>query len=214
MLSIQKYIKEPCAQLSIPYWKAKTTKLSETMKIVHDREYSFKQYHNYVDEKYFRLSHNLKQIEVVKVEGFDLITANMDDIDTMVAIINASYEDLQVNLAQLLEYRETPVFHPELWVLVREKATGKYVGCGIADYDAEVKELILEWIQVLPGYRRRNIGKLIVNELLRRMKSSADFATVSGKVDNLSKPELLYRSCGFAGNDIWHVLRLEESNEQ
>lgn len=79
------------------------------------------------------------------------------------------------------------------------------VGCGIADFDREAKEGILEWIQVLPEYRGKKIGKMIVNELLFRMKN-ADFATVSGKINNRTNPERLYRSCGFVGNDIWHVL--------
>lgn len=35
---------------------------------------------------------------------------------------------------------------------------------------------------------------------------NADFATVSGKVNNITNPERVYRKCGFEGNDIWHVL--------
>ena len=65
---------------------------------------------------------------------------------------------------------------------------------------------ILEWIQVLPQYRGKKIGQLIVTELLFRMKDVADFATVSGKVDNETNPEALYRKCGFVGNDLWHIL--------
>lgn len=91
--------------------------------------------------------------------------------------------------------------------MVKEKSTGKYVGCGMADFDIETKELILEWIQVLPQYRGKKIGQLIVTELLSKMKDVADFATVSSKVDNTTNPEALYRKCGFAGDDAWHILR-------
>jgi len=42
--------------------------------------------------------------------------------------------------------------------------------------------------------------------LLYRAKKAA-FATVSGKADDPTCPERLYRSCGFVGNDIWHVMR-------
>jgi len=59
---------------------------------------------------------------------------------------------------------------------------------------------------VLPQYRGKKIGQLIVAELLFRMKDVADFATVSGKVDNMTNPEVLYRKCGFIGNDVWHIL--------
>lgn len=75
-----------------------------------------------------------------------------------------------------------------------------------ADFDGEAREGVLEWIQVLPQYRGRKIGRLIVGELLCRMVGKADFATVSGKVNNASKPEILYRKCGFTGNDVWHIL--------
>ena len=52
--------------------------------------------------------------------------------------------------------------------------------------------------------QRRN--QLLVNELLTRLQGKADFVTVSGKVDNVTKPEMLYRKCGFKGDDIWHIL--------
>ena len=59
---------------------------------------------------------------------------------------------------------------------------------------------------MLPQYRGQKIGQLIVAELLFRMKDVADFATVSGKIDNMTNPEALYRKCGFIGSDVWHIL--------
>ena len=75
-----------------------------------------------------------------------------------------------------------------------------------ANLDSETEELVLEWIQVLPEYRGRGLGKMLVNELLCRMGGRAKFATVYGKADSPSNPEALYRKCGFIGNDVWHVL--------
>lgn len=66
--------------------------------------------------------------------------------------------------------------------------------------------MIIEWVQVLPDYRGQRIGQMLVNELLYRMRETASFATVSGKVANNTHPEILYGKCGFAGNDIWHIL--------
>ncbi len=66
----------------------------------------------------------------------------------------------------------------------------------------------MEWIQVIQEYRKRNVGTSIVNQLLYRLSFKADFATVSGKVDNKTKPEKLYRKCGFTGNDISKVQAL------
>ncbi len=102
---------------------------------------------------------------------------------------------------------KTRVFDNDLWIFVINKDTTQPVALGIADFDADIREGSLEWIQVLPTNRGTGLGKLVVNELLLRLKTKADFVTVSGQIDNGSKPEMLYRKCGFTGNDVWYVIR-------
>ena len=75
-----------------------------------------------------------------------------------------------------------------MWVLLKEKS-GTYVDCGIADYDEEVGEMILEWIQVIPSFRGLGYGQYIVNNLLSRAQGKAKFATVSGKVNDKTNPK-------------------------
>ena len=206
MITLTEYLNNPCGTLSIPYWKAKNIVIPPDMKILHDKDFREDILSDYTDEKYFRLYHNLKGISKITNDDFEITTATRKDIKSIVQIINDSYTDISVNKNLIKSYTQTPVFNEALWIMVKEKATGIYVGCGIADFDTEAKELILEWIQVLPQYRGKKIGQLIVTELLFRMKDVADFATVSGKVDNVTKPEILYRKCGFTGNDVWHIL--------
>ena len=206
MIILTEYLNNPCGTLSIPYWKAKRITIPPDMKILHDRDFSSDILCKFTDEKYFRLYHNLNVIPKIATNDFEITTATRRDIKTIVQIINDSYTDISVNKELIKSYTQTPVYNENLWIMVKEKATDKYVGCGLADYDAEAKELVLEWIQVLPEYRGKKIGQLIVNELLFRMKDVADFATVSGKVDNETNPEALYRKCGFVGNDVWHIL--------
>lgn len=206
MVTLAEYLNNPCGTLSIPYWKAKNIVVPTDIKILHDKDFSADILSEYTDEKYFRLYHSLKEIPEIVIDDFEITTATRKDIKAIVQIINDSYTDISVNKELIKSYTKTPVYNRDLWVMVKEKATGKFVGCGLADYDAEVKELILEWIQVLPQYRGKKIGQLIVTELLNRMKDIADFATVSGKVDNETNPEALYRKCGFVGNDVWHIL--------
>ena len=206
MITLTEYLNNPCGTLSIPYWKAKNIVIPPDMKILHDKDFREDILSDYTDEKYFRLYHNLKGIPKITNDDFEITTATRKDIKSIVQIINGSYTDISVNKNLIKSYTQTPVFNEALWIMVKEKATGIYVGCGIADFDTEAKELILEWIQVLPQYRGKKIGQLIVTELLFRMKDVADFATVSGKVDNVTKPEILYRKCGFTGNDVWHIL--------
>lgn len=203
---LKEYLEDPCGKLSIPYWKNKNIKIPENMKIIHQNDFDNKDLLDYHDEKYFRLIHYLDNINAIYPSTeFSIKTAEIFDIPLIVEIINHSYSDLSVDYEQILSYTHTKVYDRNLWVLAYEIKTDSIVGCGIADFDREAREGILEWIQVLPEYRGKKIGQMIVNELLFRMKK-ADFATVSGKTNNPTKPEKLYRSCGFVGNDIWHVL--------
>ena len=207
MISLEFYLQNPCLSLSIPYWKAKNISVPDNMKIVHESGFLAELLKEYEDETYFRLYHSMKKLTKPEPEGYDIVTASPEDIETIVSVINQSYTDLQVNKEQMRSYIKTPVYHPDLWILIKELSTGTFVGCGIADFDSEAEELILEWIQVLPEHRGRSLGTAIVKELLWRGREYAKFATVSGKVENKTKPEALYRKCGFIGNDVWHILR-------
>lgn len=200
------YKKNPCGVLSIPYWKNKSITIPTNMRIVHDRDFSKSEYQEYRDEPYFRLFHLLEDIRPVALDDIAIVTAKREDIPHFVDVINQSYMDLSVTYDQLIGYTQNEVYNPELWVMAVNEADSSIVGCGIAELDKELNEGILEWIQVLPAYRGKKIGQLIVNELLRRMAGIAEFATVSGKVNNVTSPEMLYRKCGFVGDDVWHIL--------
>lgn len=206
------YLDRPCSSLSIPYWKSKTIKIPQNIKIVHHNDFNEELLNDYYDERYFRLIHYLDDIDNEVPNEFSVKTAKLSDIQLIVETINDCYADLSVSYEQIFSYTKTKVYDSNLWILVYESKTNQIVGCGIADFDSEAKEGILEWIQVLPQYRGRKIGQLIVNQLLCRMKN-ADFATVSGKIDNVTKPEKLYRKCGFVGNDIWHILHKKMLNK-
>lgn len=205
-MKLEEYLSNPCAISSLPYWKANSITVPDNMMILHNKDYRDDLLSDYSDEKYFRLYHDLKKINNHSVKGFEIVTAKKDDLSIIVDIINKSYIDMLANYEQFESYTKTPVYNFDLWIMIKDISSDNYIGCGIADFDSETKELILEWIQVLPEYRRKGVGKLIVNELLNRGKSIANFATVSGKVDNATKPESLYRKCGFTGDDVWHVL--------
>lgn len=199
-------MENPCASSSLPYWKQKNLVVPENMKIVHDDDFDETLFAGFADEQYFRLYHKLKDIRRTACDAVEIVTATPDMTDAFVDVINASYSDLSVTSEQLKSYLKTPVYNPDLWVLLKDKQTNEFVGGGIADYDRETRELIIEWIQVLPDYRKRGYGQIVVNALLSKMEGTAKFATVSGKVENPTQPEKLYRKCGFTGTDIWHIL--------
>ena len=205
MILLKEYIKNPCRSSSIPYWKQRTIKVPDNIKIVHNDEYNVADFNGYIDEPYFRLYHDLQSVQRIERNDIDIVVVTDDMMDTVVDIINKSYNDLSVTKEQMERYMQTPVYCSDLWILLKDKS-GTYVACGIADYDKEANEMILEWIQVIPSCRGRGYGQYIVNELLSRAQGQAKFATVSGKVNNATLPEKLYRKCGFTGNDVWHIL--------
>ena len=120
--------------------------------------------------------------------------------------IRACYVEGGISEADLQRYMSHPVYDPSLWILIKDKRTEKTAATGIAEFDARIREGILEWIQVSPEYRNRGLGAFVVNELLCRMQRKAGFVTVSGKVNTQTNPLSLYERCGFSGKVIWHVL--------
>lgn len=205
-MTVQDYLRDPCGALSIPYWKSKTVAIPPFMRIVHQRDWDKSLLVRYADVPYFRLRHDLKSISANEAGPYICKTAAPEDIPLLADLINRSYTDLSVTCEQLMQYTHTEVYAPDLWIIVYDAESAEPMGCGIADFDGQAREGVLEWIQVLPQYRRRGVGQVIVNELLRRMTDRADFATVSGKAESASRPEQLYRSCGFVGDDVWHIL--------
>ena len=205
MLTKEQYLAAPCKVASIPYWKAKTITVPDSMKILHYEEYNQEEYPQYMDEPYFRLFHNLKGLsKPVLPLMFSLCTAPLSEYATH---INSCYDGIGITEAELRSYTTRPVYDAALWLAVKDNYTGKIVATGIAELDREIGEGILEWIQVSEDHRGRELGQYIVSELLWRMKDKADFVTVSGQCNNPSDPERLYRKCGFTGNDVWHILR-------
>ena len=60
---------------------------------------------------------------------------------------------------------------------------------------------------MLPEYRGHGIAAALTARALEAMGGFADFATVSGQCENPTRPERVYRACGFQGDDVWHILR-------
>ena len=133
-----------------------------------------------------------------------------NDINELVNMINICYqkENIQVSKKDINQWISRSVFDDDLWVKI--KINGKIIASGIAEFDFETREGVLEWIQVLPEYQGKGYGKLIVNALINRLSIIADFITVSGRLENISNPIKLYTDCGFEGNDIWYICTIKK----
>lgn len=202
------YLKDPCGTSSLPYWKSCEVKVPESMRVLREDEFGEKMLDRYRDDPYFKLRHDLSELKRETVPlGFRLVEAAPVDFARHISIC---YDREGVTVQELERMKEHFTYDPALWVALEDMASGELAATGIAGIDPEIGEGILEWIQVSPAYRRRGLGRYIVCELLSRMEGRADFATVSGRINNQCKPELLYESCGFRDRVVWHVLTRKE----
>ncbi len=159
-------------------------------------------------EPYFRIIHRGAPQVFTPPHGFALKNVNPHtEVEDIVRLIHTCYRNIRITSQIVRDWLEHPVYDPNLWVWIMDDETGAHAGLGIAEMDHQVSEASLEWVQVLPKYQKRGLGTTIVSELLHRISGNVDFITVSGKQNHATKPEQLYRRCGFTGSDVWYLLR-------
>lgn len=206
IMDISTYLRDPCGASSLPFWKTNTVSVPDDHLILREDDPRLDSVGlGYDDTPYFKLIHHLQRVDAPTLpEGFRFIHPTEKELSAHIA---ACYDTERVSEAELRHYRCRSTFSQDLWLAVVDESTGEIVASGVAEVDRDVREGVLEWIQVSPAYRLRGWGRIIVNELLFRMKGRADFVTVSGKLHDPSDPRAVYSSCGFGGEVVWHVLR-------
>lgn len=200
----KQYLDNPTGSSALSYWKTCNFKNPANIKVIHENKFnkSLLETHNY--EVYFKLVHYLDNIdEQVIPHNFKYVKANTEEF---VNHINSCYGKEGLTISELESCKNRPVYDENLWICLYDKNNDVIAATGIAEFDKDIKEGSLDWIQVSEGYRSQGLGKTIVYELLRRLKKKADFVTVSGRKDNKFKPEKLYKSCGFENKVMWYVL--------
>ncbi|MCK5388046.1 MAG: GNAT family N-acetyltransferase [Candidatus Izimaplasma sp.] len=211
LITKEQYLNNPCRTLAIPYYKYISMPKRNNPRVVNDMDFSEKKAVSRNHQRFFRLIHNMSDILNTNLNGFSFVKVNIEkDISIIVRIINNSYTDIKVTKEKILNLTKIAVFLNDLWIFIRDDKSNEYVGLGIADYDHNCNEVILEWIQVLPEYRKKGLGKNLILHILKTAPKDAMFATVSGDYDNPTNPQGLYLKCGFTGNNIWHVIWKEE----
>lgn len=162
-----------------------------------------------VQKAFFRLIHKNQPRPTVELpSGFFIANVEADTESEEVAeFIGKCYDGLHPSTQCVQDWTRHPVFDRNSWIWVIDEEKDIPAGLGIAEVDLAVREASLEYIQVLPEYRKKGLGKCIVLELLVRLDGRVEFTTVSGEVVNRMNAESLYRRCGFSGNDAWWLLR-------
>ena len=154
-MDVKEYLQNPCGTLSIPYWKAKTLAIPDSMRIIHCSNWNG-QYGNF--QRFFRIKHDLNDLSPI---DYDYDTLSIDYQATQLCeMINESYkhENIVVSEQDILQWKQHKTFREELCVYINAD-NGKMAASGIAEFDEVCREGIIEWVQVLPEYRGRGLGK-------------------------------------------------------
>lgn len=108
MVNKDDYLKNPCRESSIPYWKAKQVSIPEGMKVLHQNNFNETEYVQFIDEPYFRLSHDLKGLLTPRLpQGYSLCDAALSDF---AGHINRCYNGINISEAELQNYTTRPVY--------------------------------------------------------------------------------------------------------
>ena len=200
----QEYLQNPTKASPLSFWKTCVTQVPEHMLIVNEDDFLESMLDYYSDEPYFKLLHNLGFIPDYKLkEPFVFRDATIEDYASH---INSCYEYEGITAEELASYKNRTVYDGDLWVSIYDTKNQRIAATGIAEFDNDIKEGYLDWIQVSSEYRGLGLGQAVVMELLRRLQEKASFVTVSGRINNPTNPESLYKRCGFGSKVVWHIL--------
>ena len=199
----EEYLKDPCNASSLSFWKTNNFVVPPFIHVVRDD--LFDKTLDVNDQEYFKVINYLNNIESPKLSDGYVDCSNDVSIKDFVNHINSCYVEEHVSEEEFISYKEHPTYKKELWIAVKDIKTNQIVGTAIGEFDSSINEGIIEWVQVSNDYRRKGIGKYLVNSLLIKMKEYADFVIVSGNLNNPSNPLMLYLSCGFTNMVIWHI---------
>ena len=200
----KEYLRNPTGASALSFWKTCNFNTHAHIKVLNENEFNPNLLETHTDEVYFKLVHYLENIEKqFKSDKFIFVKASTEEF---VNHINSCYEKERLTVDELEYYKNRSVYDEDLWICLYDNVNHVIAATGIAEFDREIKEGYLDWIQVSEEYRGQGLGKIIVYELLKRLKRKANFVTVSGRVNNKTNPEKLYESCGFENKVLWHIL--------
>jgi GNAT superfamily N-acetyltransferase len=139
------------------------------------------------------------RIRDVNVADFDF--DREDDFAAAADLLNRCYPGHRHTGVEIARWTQSPAFAPGLWFWIRERGSDAALALAISTYQPSIRETYLDWIQVLPEAQGRGLGRLLVNETLRRALSTSDIVRVTGVAD------AFYRACGFESRERWCVVR-------
>lgn len=157
-MSEKKYLENPTEHSALSYWKSKKFKVPDNMKIINDKYFSKELLKDFNDDIYFKLVHNLNNIILCNLpENFIFYKCSIEEFAIH---INSCYDE-GITIKELESYKDRIVYDEELWICIFDKYNKKIVATGIAEFDDEIKEGYLDWIQVSKDYRKKDLEQLL-----------------------------------------------------
>ncbi len=138
----------------------------------------------------------------------EIVSCESDaDLENAAALMNAAYPSLPrlASVEGLRQMTRAAYYYPEGWFFLRDRRSGRDIGLAVNGYCRDVGEGFVEWVQVLPAFRQRGLGVLLVQESVHRLRASRCI-TVAGSLDAPFAVGDLYEKCGFAQTRQWTIL--------
>lgn len=159
---------------------------------------------------YYRLQYSGAVVPEPELPAGFRFAGVVNSPDEVASIVGQIEQGGAHTLVPVRQWLESPSFIADLWLWVMDVSADQPAGIGVAELDPETREASILWVQVMPAYRRRGLGRAVVHELLRRVVERAAFVTVSGVVEDRDNPGAFFRQCGFTGKDIWWYLSRDQ----
>ena len=163
-------------------------------------------------QPYYRLLHRHETLPAAALPAgfrFDPIRLDVEvEKERVLAMIAHNETDFTPTNETVEAWMQPPVLAPDLWLWVKDERIGMPVGMVAGVLDADIGEAMLAWVQVIPAYQKRGLGRALVAEMVRRAAAAARFTTVTGAFHYWERDTAgdFFRGCGFAGDDVWWLL--------
>lgn len=154
-MDVKEYLQNPCGTLSVPYWKAKTLAIPDSMRIIHCSNWNG-QYGNF--QRFFRIKHDLNDLPPI---DYDYDTLSIDYQATQLCeMINESYnhENIVVSEQDILQWKQHKTFREELCVYINVD-NGKMAASGIAEFDEVCRRVSLNGFRCFQSTEAEALGK-------------------------------------------------------
>lgn len=226
MITIDKYLNNPTKTLHCTFNQYKTRASRRNEVIVPQDKFNENDYHDYFDTTIVRMKHDLNSLTSSKMgRGLSFITFTEDVyedekkffVDDFYFLLKEIFSVSDEEFSQITKKIKDNDYSSELCFILyinrhskkaQQKRLRYPVGVCYATMDQMIGEATIDKFGILPEFRNKGYGKIILQELLLRLANlDAKFITVALPCYEDHILERLFHSCGFTDDYVWHILK-------